>query len=79
MFFMRTKSTKSTKRKQAAFAQMFFIRTEGAKSIKSTKRKQVTFFFLEVFIAHKNIVFYTQKSAKTHIGKQATFFLLDVF
>ena len=54
---------------------MIFIRI---KSTKSTKHKQATFFLLDVFIAHKNIVFYTQKSRKTHIGKQATFFPLDV-
>ena len=55
---------------------MFFMRI---KSTKSTKRKQATFFLLDVFIAHKNVVFHAQKSTKMHIGKQATFFSLDVF
>ena len=55
---------------------MFFIHI---KSTKSTKRKQVTFFLLDAFIAHKNVVFYTQKGTKMHIDKQATFFPLDVF
>ena len=65
MFFMSTKSTKSTKThigKQATFIQMFFMRI---KSIKSATRKQVTFLLLDVFIAHKNVVFYTQKSTKS--------------
>ena len=35
--FARTKSAKSTKRKQATFTQMFFMRTKNAKSTKSTK------------------------------------------
>ena len=91
MLFIRTKSTKSTKHKQATLARMFFIRIKSIKPQKVQKAqnlKQATFLLLDVFIAHKNAVFfvlYTKKhkkhikSTKTHIGEQVTFFALDVF
>ena len=56
---------------------MFFMCIKGiksTKSIKSTKRKQATFFLLDVFIAHKNVLFFVlhikkaqevQKNTKT--------------
>ena len=52
---MRTKSTKNTKNiksKQVTFTQTFYTRI---KSIKAQNVKQV---FLDVFIAHKNAVFF---------------------
>ena len=64
MFFVRTNSGKSTKRKQVTFTQMFFMRI---KSTKTTKHKQATFFLLMFLLrikAHKNVVFYTQKVQK---------------
>ena len=42
-YFTRTKSTKNTKRTQATFTQMFFIRTKSKKSTKKRKRKQATY------------------------------------
>ena len=77
--FTRIKSTKSTKYKQATFAQMFFIRTKSTKSIKSIKsikHKQAT--FTQMFFMHiKSLkstksnfhldAFYTYKKHKKHI------------
>ena len=73
--FTRTKSTKSTKRKQATFTQMFFMRI---KSIKSTKRQTSDFLPLRCFYAHKNAAFFVlhtkkhkkhMKSIKTQISE----------
>ena len=64
--FTRTKSTKSTKRKQATFTQMFFMHI---RSIKSTKRQTNDFLLLRCFYAHKNAVFFVlhTKKHKKHI------------
>ena len=60
---------------------MFFMRMKSikiTKSIKSTKRKQATFFLLDIFIAHENVIFFVlhtkkaqkaQKNTKTQISE----------
>ena len=48
--FTRTKSTKSTKRKQATFTQTFFTRIKSIKSTKSTKRQTSNFLLLRCFL-----------------------------
>ena len=75
--FTRIKSTKSTKYKQATFAQMFFIRTKSTKSIKSIKKRKQATFTQMLFMRIKSIkstksnfhldVFYTYKKHKKHI------------
>ena len=84
MLFIRTKSTKSTKHKQATLAQMFFIRIKSIKTTKSTKStnvKQATFFLLDVFIAHKNAVFFVlhTKKQKNAYSQTNDFFCLRRF
>ena len=66
--FTRTKSTKSTKSKQATVTQAFFTCIKTIKSTKITKRQTSDFLFLRCFNAHKNagfFCFYTQKSTKS--------------
>ena len=80
LFFLQkdlthTKSTKSTKRKQATFTQTFFTHMKSIKSIKktkstkSTKRQTSDFLFLRCFYAHKNAAFFVlhTKKHKKHI------------
>ena len=59
--FTRTKSTKSTKRKQATFTQMFFMHI---RSIKSTKRQTNDFLLLRCFYTYKNGVFFVSHTKK---------------
>ena len=61
--FARTKSAKSTKRKQATFTQMFFFlcaqkmqKAQNAQKVQNAR--QVTFFLLDVFYVHKNAAFF---------------------
>ena len=52
-FFIRTKSIKSTKRKQATFTQTFYIRIKSiknTKNIKSTKRQTSHVLLLRCFL-----------------------------
>ena len=60
--------TKSPKRKQATFTQIFFTLIKSIKSIKSAKKYKK---------AQKSTK--AQKAQKAQNAKQATFFLLDVF
>ena len=66
--FTRTKSTKSTKRKQATFFLLdVFIRIKTIKSIKttkSTKRQTIDFLPLRCFYAHKNAVSFVSHTKK---------------
>ena len=72
------------KRKQATLTQTFYTSIKSIKSTKNTKRKQATFFFLDVFYAHKNAVFFalhTRKYKKAHkkynnVNKRISDFLL---
>ena len=59
--FTRTKSTKSTKRKQVTFTQMFFMHI---RSIKSTKRETTDFLLLRCFYAYKNAFFFVSHTKK---------------
>ena len=65
------KSTKSAKRKQATFTQMFFTCIKSIKSTKSTKRQSSDFLPLRCFYAHKS-----HKNAKK---RKVTIYPLDVF
>ena len=70
LFFLRKDftHTKSTKRKQATFTQMFFFahikHKKHKKYIKAQNVKHAIFFFLDVFYAHKNAVFFVLHTKK---------------
>ena len=89
LFTQKAQKAQKTQMSNKQLSLRRFIRARKAqKASIAQKVKQATFFLFDVFIAHKNAVFFVLhikkqkkhiKSIKTQISKQVTFFPLDVF